>query len=101
MRASFLSFAFAGTRAPSLSIATLRETAGENVGEGNPDYFHAIRQAELEAQLASRSLQGPMLRAYQEELLWRARFKGRARSARQIFGLSSYDYQLNPEYQRL
>jgi hypothetical protein len=75
--------------------------SGELFGEGNPDYFHAISQEELEAQISARVLSGPTLKAYQTELLWRNSHPTRARASRQIVGLTSYNYQLNPEYKRL
>lgn len=40
-----------------------------------------------------------MRAALRQELEWRARFPARARARRQMVGLFSYDYQLNPEYQ--
>jgi len=75
--------------------------SGETVGEGNPDYFHAISQLDLEAAVSARTVSGQLLRAFKDELAWRRRHPLRARAKRQLIGLCSYDYHLNSEYQRL
>lgn len=68
---------------------------------GNPDYFHSIQQFELEAQLASRSLDESMLRCFALELEWRKKHPDRARPNRQMQGLCSYDYRANGEVRPL
>lgn len=56
---------------------------------------------ELQAQIASNILKGQMLKSYKLELKWRQNNPSRSVAKKQIIGLCSYDYQLDPEYKKL